>query len=452
MRVNQYYNNPRCCPSRASVMTGLYSQQAGMGMMVADYGRYPFPGYAGILSSKTITIPEALKTVGYNTAMVGKWHLAPEDPKIGMGSWPLQRGFDKYWGIIAGASVYFKSTKLYEGNDPLPAPAENLYLTDLFAEHAAGYVAELAQEKKPFFLYTAFNAPHWPIQAPEEVIQKYANRYAGGWDELRAERHKKQIEMGLVDERWPLSPRDPRVPAWQHAQDKEWEMRRMAVYAAMIDRLDQGIGRILDQVEKSGIADNTLIVFMSDNGGNWEEIAPRRRMIPESAIAAHLHTPCESRRRLCRQCSRRDAGNDERISKHWNPVGQLRKHAIPALQALCARRRHQFAVHCLLAARHQADRAARECGWTRDRSDADLSRSFRCKVSGKRCCRTAALAGWPKSGSSIQRRNADAQPNLLGTRRQQGSARWQVETGFAFSRWLGAFRHGGRSYGATRPG
>jgi arylsulfatase A-like enzyme len=293
MRVNQYYNNPRCCPSRASTMTGLYSQQAGLGMMVADYGRYPFPGYAGILSSRTITIPEALKTVGYNTAMVGKWHLAPEDPKIGMGSWPLQRGFDKYWGIIAGASVYFKSTKLYEGNDPLPAPAESLYLTDLFAEHAAGYVAELAQEKKPFFLYTAFNAPHWPIQAPEEMIQKYASRYAGGWDELRAERHKKQIEMGLVDERWPLSPRDPRVPAWQNAQDKEWEMRRMAVYAAMIDRLDQGIGRIIDQVEKSGIADNTLIVFMSDNGGNWEEIAPRKRMIPDAAIAAHLHSPCE---------------------------------------------------------------------------------------------------------------------------------------------------------------
>ncbi len=148
MRVNQYYNNPRCCPSRASAMTGLYSQQAGLGMMVADYGRYPFPGYAGILSPKTITIPEALKTVGYNTAMVGKWHLAPEDPKIGMGNWPLQRGFDKYWGIIAGASVYYKSTKLYEGNDPLPAPAENLYLTDLFAEHAAGYVAELAQERR----------------------------------------------------------------------------------------------------------------------------------------------------------------------------------------------------------------------------------------------------------------------------------------------------------------
>ncbi len=293
MRINQFYNNPRCCPSRASIMTGLYAQQAGMGMMVSDYGRYPFPGYAGTLSPRTITIPEALKAAGYNTAMVGKWHLAPTDPKIGLVNWPRQRGFDKYWGIIAGASVYYKTSLLVHDNDPVPAPPADAYLTDLFAEHAVGYVNELAKEKKPFFLYTAFNAPHWPIQAPEDEVQKYTKRYADGWDALREERHKKQISMGLVDERWPLSPRDPRVPAWQQATDKDWEMRRMAVYAAMIDRLDQGIGRILNAVEKAGIADNTLIVFMSDNGGNAEEIAGRRTQIPEAAIAAHLNTPCQ---------------------------------------------------------------------------------------------------------------------------------------------------------------
>ena len=139
MRINQFYNNPRCCPSRASIMTGLYSQQAGMGMMVSDYGRYPYPGYAGMLSSQTMTIPEALKTAGYNTAMVGKWHLAPDNAKIGLANWPLQRGFDKYWGIIAGASVYYKSPHLVEGNERLPAPPEDQYLTDLFAEHAASY-------------------------------------------------------------------------------------------------------------------------------------------------------------------------------------------------------------------------------------------------------------------------------------------------------------------------
>jgi arylsulfatase A-like enzyme len=288
IRLNQFYNNPRCCPSRASIMTGLWSQQAGMGMMVADYGRYPYPGYAGILNANTVTIPEALKTVGYNTAMVGKWHLAPET-EAGKRDWPLQRGFDKFWGMIAGASVYYESPHLLSGNDRLPPPAKDEYLTDLWADHAASYVTELAQEKKPFFLYTAFNAPHWPIQAPEADVQKYATRYAAGWDALREERHNKQLAMGIVSSKWALSPRDPRVPAWDKAEDKEWEIRRMAVYAAMIDHLDQGIGRILDSVDKAGIAENTLIVFMSDNGGNAEEIARGRGRAAASAEGAMPH-------------------------------------------------------------------------------------------------------------------------------------------------------------------
>ena len=288
MRITQFYNNPRCCPSRASIMTGLYAQQAGMGMMVADHGRYPFPQYAGILSAQTLTVPEALKTAGYNTAMVGKWHLAPETDE-GKRSWPLQRGFDKFWGMIAGASVYYESPHLMSGNDALPPPPKDQYLTDLWAEHAASFVTELAQEKKPFFLYTAFNAPHWPIQAPEADVQKYAHRYAGGWDALREERHKKQLAMGLVSSKWPLTPRDPRVPAWDRADDKEWEIRRMAVYAAMIDRLDQGIGRIIASVEKAGVMDNTLIVFMSDNGGNAEELGRGRNKTPNVTGEGAFH-------------------------------------------------------------------------------------------------------------------------------------------------------------------
>jgi arylsulfatase A-like enzyme len=276
IRISQFYNNPRCCPSRASIMTGLYSQQAGMGMMTSDYARYPYPGYVGDLSAQTLTVSEALKSVGYNTAMVGKWHLTPtenEAPGISKHNWPLQRGFDKYWGMISGSSVYFNSKALVHDNDPIPMPgAPESYLTDLWAEHAVSYVDELAKTKNPFFLYCAFNAPHWPLQAPEDLIQKYSRRYAGGWDALREERHQKQISMGVVDARWPLSPRDPRVPAWDKAGDKEWEMRRMAVYAAMIDRLDEGIGRILAKVEETGIAENTLILFMSDNGGNAEEL------------------------------------------------------------------------------------------------------------------------------------------------------------------------------------
>ncbi|SEG16114.1 arylsulfatase [Bryocella elongata] len=280
MRLTEYYNNPRCCPSRASIMTGLYSHQAGMGNMVVDHNRYPFPAYAGILSAQTITIPEALKTAGYNTAMVGKWHLAPETEES-KPQWPLQRGFDRFSGMISGASVYYESPHLFDGNTTLPPPPKDKYLTDIWAEKAAGYVTELAAEgKMPFFLYAAFNAPHWPIQAPEEDVKKYADRYREGWDKLREERHARQIAEGIVDPKWPLSPRDPRVPAWEKAEDKEWEIRRMAVYAAMIDKLDQGIGRIVDAVEKAGVMENTLIVFMSDNGGNAEELGRGQRTLP----------------------------------------------------------------------------------------------------------------------------------------------------------------------------
>jgi arylsulfatase A-like enzyme len=286
MRMDQFYNNPRCCPSRASIMTGLYPHQVGMGMMAdVDYGRYPFPAYAGDLSPRSLTLAEGLKSVGYKTAMVGKWHLTPDKPEAGQHNWPLQRGFDQYWGMIVGGSVYFGPTQLVQGNTHLPPVKDpSFYLTDAFADHAVEYLDELTKDKDPFFLYCAFNAPHWPIQAPEEDIAKYATRYAGGWDALRRERHGKQIAMGMVKESWPLSPRDPRVPPWEKAADKAWEMRRMAVYAAMIERLDAGIGRILAKLEASGAAENTLIVFMSDNGGNAEEIGVPKRQEQQTGL------------------------------------------------------------------------------------------------------------------------------------------------------------------------
>jgi arylsulfatase A-like enzyme len=275
MRSSQWYNNPRCCPSRASIMTGLYPHQAGMGMMVGDGERYPYPEYAGDLSPHTCTIPEVLKSVGYQTAMIGKWHLTAADPKGDKHNWPLQRGFDKYWGMIAGASVYYHPKVLIDGNTPLPEVTDpNFYLTDAWTDHAVKFVNEMSKNKAPYFLYTAYNACHWPIQAPEEVIAKYEKRYKDGWDKLREERHAKQLKMGLLDSKWTMTARDPRVPAWPEAADKDWEMRRMAVYAAMIDKLDQGVGRIMKAVEDAGQMDNTLFVFMADNGGNSEEMGP----------------------------------------------------------------------------------------------------------------------------------------------------------------------------------
>ncbi len=284
LRFTQFYNNPRCCPSRASLMTGLYPHQAGVGMMVdADYKRYPYPAYAGDLSSSCVTIAEALKTAGYNTAMAGKWHLTPPEG-VSNHNWPLQRGFDKYFGTIAGASSYFDPATLTRDNTPIRAE-KGFYYTDAIAENAAQYVEDFASRQMPFFLYTAFTAPHWPLQVPEEDIEKYKDRYRGGWDELRRERHQRQIRMGIVQEKWGITPRDARVPSWEVASYKEWEMRRMAVFAAQVERLDRGIGKIIAKVEQLGIADNTLMLFMADNGGNYEELGDPG---PEASRPIHL--------------------------------------------------------------------------------------------------------------------------------------------------------------------
>ena len=272
MQFTQFYNNPRCCPSRASLMTGLYSQQAGMGMMTADYGRYPYPGYRGDISEDCVTIAEALRGGGYRTAMAGKWHLTPALNNFGKHNWPLQRGFEKFFGTIEGAGSYFDPVTLTRDNTPIQA-GEGFYYTDAIAENASKYIQEFANQGSPFFLYSAFTAPHWPLQVPEEDIAKYKDRYRGGWDELRSERHARQLKMGVVKEEWGITARDARVPAWELASYKDWEARRMACYAAMIERLDRGIGQIVAKVEELGIADNTLIFFMSDNGGNFEELA-----------------------------------------------------------------------------------------------------------------------------------------------------------------------------------
>ncbi len=285
LKFTQFYNNPRCCPSRASLLTGLYSQQAGMGLMTADYGRYPYPGYRGDLSPDCVTIAEALRTGGYRTAISGKWHLTPNKPDFPKDNWPLQRGFDKFFGTIEGAGSYYDPASLSRDNEHIPA-GDNFYYTDAIAENSSSYIDEFAKDHKPFFLYTAFTAPHWPLQVPEADITRYKDRYKGGWDELRRTRHERQLAMGIVDAKWGITDRDPRVPPWEVASYKDWEMRRMAVYAAMIERLDQNIGKILRKLDELGIADNTLVMFMSDNGGNFEELndpgpkVPRDPWIP----------------------------------------------------------------------------------------------------------------------------------------------------------------------------
>jgi arylsulfatase len=281
VRFTQFYNTARCCPTRASLMTGLYPHQAGVGHMV-DQPK-PFPGYKNDLAASSVTIAEALKPAGYRTYMAGKWHVTPVTKS--KHNWPRQRGFDRYYGIIHGAASFYDPVTLVRDNDYVEVEGKDYFFTDALGMQAERYIRE-HNSTDPFFLYTAFTSPHWPMHAIEADIDKYRGRYKGGWDVLREERYRRMVSMGLVDKRWPLTPRDATVPAWADAPNKAWQERRMEVYAAMIDRMDQNIGRILGALEATKQLDNTLILFMSDNGGCAEELGPK---------AAARHIPLKTR-------------------------------------------------------------------------------------------------------------------------------------------------------------
>ena len=270
LRFSQFYNTARCCPTRASLMTGLYPHQAGIGHMMVDYDR---PGYRGDLNKTSVTIAEVLRTAGYRTAMCGKWHVTPQTADNH--NWPLQRGFEKYYGTIAGAGSFWDPTTLTRDNTPIKPDKKDFYYTDELGDNAAQYIDELTGKGDPLFLYVAFTAPHWPMHAPESTIAKYKDRYKAGWDALRAERHARQKKMGVVKTKWELSPRAPEVPKWDDIPNKDWHIRRMAVYAAMIDRLDQNIAKIVAKLKEKNQLENTLIFFLADNGGCAEGMGPR---------------------------------------------------------------------------------------------------------------------------------------------------------------------------------
>lgn len=281
IRMSQFYNTARCCPTRAALLTGLYPHMAGMGHMTGNPTKEP--GYAGDLNDKCVTIAQVLKPAGYSTYATGKWHVANNVKDNGpKHNWPLQRGFDKYFGIIPGAADYFDPKGLKNGNDPV-IPGKDFYLTDALSDTAASYIQQHKNNKKqnPFFMYVAYNAPHWPLHAKEKDIKKYENKYLIGWDKLREQRYRKQQKTGLLDASAKLNPRDADVPAWDSIPENEkllWA-KRMAVYAAQVDCLDQGVGRIIQALKKNNLFDNTLIIFISDNGGCAENISREDKTI-----------------------------------------------------------------------------------------------------------------------------------------------------------------------------
>ncbi|MEM7452992.1 MAG: sulfatase-like hydrolase/transferase [Planctomycetota bacterium] len=266
VRFTDFYNTSRCCLSRASILTGLYPHQTGMGgMNYNDTGR---PGYRAQLMPDVATIPEVLKTAGYRTGMVGKWHLTrsgtiDDGPN---GSWPLERGFDHFFGSMEGAKNYFQPKWFFDDEREITEFEDDFFYTDALSDRACEFIKN---DNEPFFLYVAFYAPHFPLQAPAEDIEKFRGTYAAGWESIRAARFQRQLESGVVPSGTSLSPPDDNIPGWDtlsNAQRDELD-HRMAVYAAQVHRLDAGVGRIIETLRESGQLENTLIMFCSDNGG-----------------------------------------------------------------------------------------------------------------------------------------------------------------------------------------
>ncbi len=270
VRFTQFYNTARCCPTRTSLLTGLYSHQAGVGHMMEDWNQ---PGYRGTLSPECRTIAQVLSAGGYRSTIAGKWHVCPATEKH-RNNWPLQRGFARYFGSLAGGGNYFRSGPLMRDNEPIGLV--DGYYTDLLGEWSSRFITESAATGQPFFHYAAFTAPHWPLHAPEEDVHRYRQRYLAGWDVIRRERYERQLKLGIIDRRWKLAPRNEAVPEWAGVELKEWQASRMAVHAAMVSRLDTNVGRIVDAVQRSGQIDNTLFLFLSDNGASAEILRERR--------------------------------------------------------------------------------------------------------------------------------------------------------------------------------
>jgi arylsulfatase A-like enzyme len=287
LRFTQFYNTSRCCPSRAALLTGQYNHSAGIGNMTHDQKS---PGYRGYLTENTVTIAEVLKTAGYQTGMVGKWHVAnteeaktKEDHLLWLShrqehatfgpieQYPVNRGFDKFYGTIWGVVDFFDPFSLVNGDKPVKEVGKNYYYTDAINDTASNYIKDFSKKGKPFFLYVAHTAPHWPLHALPEDIEKYKNVYKIGWDAIREQRFKKMKESGLFPADTKLPERWKKEAIWNENPDKAWDAHAMAVKAAMIERMDAGIGRIIKTLEMTGQIDNTLILFLSDNGASSDD-------------------------------------------------------------------------------------------------------------------------------------------------------------------------------------
>ena len=299
LRFTQFYNTARCSPSRAALLTGLYPHHAGMGHL-DPYIRAGSAGYTGKLSDRCVTLAETLTGSGYATSMTGKWHLGLQN-----GTPPWKRGFARSLCSPFG-ELYFPGQtsprannarlQLFSNGQEIPTDSGEVgtgwYSPDLWTKYTLKYIDQAIAEKKPFFHYLAHNAPHFPLMAPAEDIARFRGKYQVGWDQLRLDRHARQKKLGLVKAEWPLAERSPETPAWDTltVEQKDRFDNLMALYAAILSRVDRSIGDLVAGLKQRGVFENTLILFMSDNGGNGEA-GPDGRVVggPMGALTSFVH-------------------------------------------------------------------------------------------------------------------------------------------------------------------
>lgn len=330
-RFTQFYNTSRCCPTRAAIQTGCYNHRAGVGFMNSNLGPESYQGY---LNKSVITIAEGLKTQGYTTLMSGKWHIGniPEQ-------WPAARGYDKSFALVGGTSHFFyphpfklRETDFFVLNNKkldnytTEKKPDDYYLTDDITKHALQFLDETKQDKKPFFLFTAFNAPHFPLQARQEDIDKYRGKYRKGWDVVRSERYKRLVDLGIIKPEWKLSPRDSLIPEWDQMRATEqeaWDLK-MAVFAAMVERVDYSVGLILAKLKELGVDQNTYVFFLSDNGASHEYAFPFWKQTTEVSNYVKPLTADNHESFVTYEYNWANVSNTPfRHSKHWEHEGGI---------------------------------------------------------------------------------------------------------------------------------
>ncbi|AZT82470.1 arylsulfatase [Marinobacter sp. NP-4(2019)] len=283
IRMTNFHTAPTCSPTRSMLLSGADSHQAGIGNMaeLLTAEQKGKPGYEGYLNDLVATLPEVLRDNGYSTSMAGKWHLGRTEELS-----PATRGFDHSWVLVQGGASHFDDGRAIIGVDPkaiyledgkqVEVP-EGFFSSDFYADKVIEYID--AAEDKPFFSFLAFTAPHWPLQAPDSYINKYEGRYDEGYEAIRQQRVGKMKEMGLIGHELAANVPFDELPSWDELTDEQRkiEARKMEVYAAMVDNMDHNIGRVMNHLEKMGELDNTVVLFISDNGadGNSPEVLPR---------------------------------------------------------------------------------------------------------------------------------------------------------------------------------